>query len=236
MHSLKKERQSGLIIRSSDYMYHMSKVSGPMRYNEVSVIVLAGGNSSRMSFPKLLLPFSSDKLFIQQIADIYNEVINGDKICVVNESVLKANENYIRNVMSGWILVGNSNTESGRTYSIKSGLKMTQSNCVFIQNTDNPFVNKDLLVKMLALAPLRGYVSPRNQNKGGHPVLLCGQTVSVVREADDTCSLREILSGENRVPLETEDSSVSISIDNPELYSDYFPQFRDYLAKQLCKA
>lgn len=190
--------------------------------NNTAVVILAGGQSKRMGFPKLLLPFDDGTTFVEHIILQYKQVVNGKIILVVNEAVWNEYSSYFEQIKDVDIVL-NKSPEFGRTYSIQLGISKLNTNKVFIQNTDNPFVSADMLNAMIALAPDNGYVSPKIFTKGGHPVLLCGNAVKEVRAADRNLSLKNILANQLRVDWQTNDPSVLVNIDTPEHYKLYFP-------------
>lgn len=190
--------------------------------NEAAAIILAGGESKRMGFPKLLLPFDSGKTFIEQIADTYAKVIQGEVILVINAEVLKAHSTFFSQ-FKDLIIVPNHNPDLGRTYSIQLGLAKTQKRKIFIQNTDNPFVSEKSLLSMLELASKDAYVSPRSNGKGGHPILICGNVIDKIVKADYDKSLKSILADSMRIDWITDDASMLVNIDTRDVYKQYFP-------------
>ncbi len=190
--------------------------------NKSAVIILAGGESKRMGFPKLLLPFDSGKTFIEQIVKVYSTVMQGSIVLVLNDAVLNQYKNYFEQ-LQGIRIVPNTHPELGRTFSIKLGLETVHENRIFIQNADNPFVNASVLQDMLAMKPIDGYVSTRVSDKGGHPVLLCGNEIAAIKESGTDRSLKSILANQNRIDYATRDQSVLYNIDTPEEYKKHFP-------------
>lgn len=191
------------------------------RTGNVSVVILAGGYSLRMGYPKLLLPFNHSLTFIEQIVKAFR-LVTDNIVLVINEEVYKKFEVFFSARLPDVTMVLNPNPECGRTYSIQLGLKKIDTNRVFIHNSDNPFVNEALLKEMMLAATDNGYVSMRVNDRGGHPILLCGATIEKVDKAETERSLKEILSGENRTDIQTDDESILLDIDTPESYQKFF--------------
>ena len=190
-----------------------------------AVVILAGGYSLRMGFPKLLLPFTESETFVEQIVKIYRHITN-NIVLVINNEVYEKWLSFFNTRLPGICIILNLNPDFGRTYSIKLGLEKADADKVFIQNCDNPFVKKELLTDMLQAAPDNGYVSPRVNKKGGHPVLLCGSASNTLINARDGSTLKDILSKQKRTDLATDDTDILINIDTAESYFMHFPQHR----------
>jgi len=204
----------------------MSIVSDKLVLNSVpAVIIIAGGHSLRMGFPKLLLPFTETETFIEQIVKVYRHITN-QIVLVVNNEVYEKWRSFFNTRLPGIRIIPNPNPDYGRTHSIKLGLEKTNAANVFIQNCDNPFVKKELLTDMIQAAPENGYVSPRVNNKGGHPVLICGSAISILRNANDVSALKDILSTQNRTDHPTNDTDILVNIDTSESYFMHFPEHR----------
>lgn len=193
-----------------------------VKNKDVSAIVLAGGRSQRMNFPKLLLPFNSSLNFIQKIASSYNE-LNTPVIIVVNQLVYEAYSDELSKLPSGCRLVINHHPEKGRIYSLQLGLNGCDSKKIFVQNSDNPFTEAKLLSAMLEKSSQNGFVSPAFEGKGGHPVLLCGETIQRLSEiTNEEMTLKEFLTGEEGKSVEADSKFISININTPEEYKKYF--------------
>lgn len=191
--------------------------------NDVSVIILAGGNSCRMTFPKLLLQYDENHTFIEKIVNTYLQLGLTKIVMVLNHQVWNHYQDFFKNKMSGVEVTLNGHPEKGRIFSIQLGLAKINTPFVFIQNTDNPFVKKELLNEMFSVASVNGYVTPRFNNEGGHPILLCGNSIQKVKDASVESSLKDNLKNVKRRDLNCSDSGILININNPEDYRRYFP-------------
>jgi CTP:molybdopterin cytidylyltransferase MocA len=188
----------------------------------VSAIVLAGGWSQRMNFPKLLLPYDHSVNFIQKIASSYNE-LNIPVVIVINYAVNEDYKNELNHLPSNCRLVVNRYPEKGRVYSIQCGINECNSEKIFIQNSDNPFTDVKLLRSMLEKSSVNGFVSPVFERKGGHPVLICGETVRRLSEVrNEEITLKDFLKNEKGIRTEAENNLISININTAEEYRKYF--------------
>lgn len=190
---------------------------------DASVLIMAGGESTRMGMPKLLLPFSDKKTFIEHLVERYIQSGIDQVVLVLNEKVYQQNLVFFDRISSRIQIVLNNKPELGRSRSLHLGLSVLNNNFVFIQNTDNPFVYGNILNEMYQISPQNGYVSPRFQGKGGHPVLISGDACDAIRVNAGHFILREILSHFKRVDFETDEPNILVNINTPDTYRQFFP-------------
>lgn len=191
----------------------------------VSVVILAAGKSSRMNYPKLLLPFDDNKKFIEKIIDEYIDAGMKQVVLVVNGDV----ENKVRAVLSARYqshfiqVVVNPFPARGRFLSIQLGLKKIKDGLCFLQNIDNPFITGALLAEMIKSKMDSGYVVPAYFNKGGHPVLLSGDIIKylVLLEGFEY-NLRNVLSSFTKVRIGWHDENILANINTRQEYRNYF--------------
>ena len=138
-----------------------------------SALILSGGKSQRMGFPKAFLKFNEEQTFIEKIA---SEFINFgcEKIIIVMNNDNISHINSVNpEILSKIETVVNPNPESGRFSSIKTGLeKLKDSENVFIHNIDNPFVCRETLELLYKNFNNCDFCVPVFENKGGHPIII----------------------------------------------------------------
>ncbi len=120
-----------------------------MSYDDIAIVVLAAGGSTRMGSPKALLPFG-DTTLIQYI--ISESKATGVKEVVV---VLGAYEEEIRKVIvkEGVSIETNEHWASGMSASIKKGIAKVDKSCqaVIICAVDQPSVTHLHFTSMIRL-------------------------------------------------------------------------------------
>ena len=80
-----------------------------------------------------------------------------------------------------------------------------------------------LLRSMLEKSSVNGFVSPVFERKGGHPVLICGETVRRLSEVrNEEITLKDFLKNEKGIRTEAENNLISININTAEEYRKYF--------------
>lgn len=189
----------------------------------ISAVILAGGNSERMGFPKAYLHVYG-KTFLEKIIDKYHAVGIREIVVVMNSDFCndRWKQNLIK-VSSKIKLVKNKNPKLGRFYSLKLGLKnVIDSDFCFIQNIDNPFVNKNVIEKLWKNKNSDGYVSPTFKGKGGHPILISKTIIQQLNEMkDEDLNLKEVLKKFSKTEVEVDDETVLININTPEEYRTF---------------
>lgn len=190
-------------------------------HKSISCLVLSGGLSQRMRSHKALLPFSKNETFIEHIINVYQRAGIEKVIVVLNKAIqtdiLKSERKNIQ-----WIV--NDSQEKGRLYSIQLGLSCaTETDFVFIQDVDNPFVTAELIHQLIASSEKGDYITPIFNNKGGHPVLISSEVrQGILDRKNDGKSLREVLSDFERFKVNTSDECIHRNINTMEDYEKYF--------------
>ena len=190
-----------------------------------SVAILAAGNSSRMNYPKLFLPFDGEKKFIQKIIDTYIAVGVNAIILIINADIEKKMRLILsKNYQSHKIkLVVNPFPERGRFYSIQQGLRNINSSFCFIQNIDNPFISKSLLNEMIKVVTNANYVVPSCRKKDGHPILISNEIVKhllLLKGFDH--NLRNELNYFSKIKVPWPQEEILANINTPEEYQKCF--------------
>src|SRR3989304_3384927 len=112
-------------------------------------IILAGGRSDRMNYQKIYLEVSG-RSFLKKIAEEYNS-FGVKNICVViNKEYCEGEWKGIFEAAKPYVsVVEKTGGEQGRFHSLRLGIKNVVNNdFVFVQNADNPFVNKQIIHRL----------------------------------------------------------------------------------------
>jgi len=191
-----------------------------------SSIILAAGHSQRMGFPKSLLRWDNEHTFIEHICQVYRSAGCSRLILVVHPQVQGAVANLIQKCsLMGHYLIRNDRPDLGRYYSLLLGFScVLKDQPCFISNTDNPFVTPNLIRQLLPPASFRGWISPINENRSGHPVLLSYEVIKELmqRGYKPGMSLQQALTDFENQKIEVDDPSIHININTKEDYQRYF--------------
>jgi molybdenum cofactor cytidylyltransferase len=186
---------------------------------EIAVVILAAGYSSRMGTHKALLKYDDSYNFIQKIVSVYIlaglrnivVVVNRDNADVISAS-LQAEE------FGEVIFVLNEHPEWERFYSIKCGLAevVAFENC-FIHNCDNPFVNVDVISKLLDGYSANAVTVPEFESRRGHPILLPRKIIqSVLCYTENSCNFKSFLSDFQIKTISVDSNCILININTKD--------------------
>lgn len=184
------------------------------------VLILAGGKSERMHFPKPFLKYGN-RTFIEKIIDEFSVCNFLEIVVVLNHELLGAfNEENVSKISEKCTLVKNDNSEMGRYHSIKLGInKIIGADFCFIHNVDNPFVSSSLIKELYRNRNEKGYTLPVYKDRGGHPVLLSKKIIEAIHKDILTlATLKDVLNNFNRKELIVEDERILININTSEEY------------------
>ena len=163
--------------------------------NNRSVIILAGGNSDRIGYPKPFLIYNG-KSFLQTIVEIYSSAGVKKIFVVLNKKICNSDwEMHLKPIRPLTTIIENPHSELGRAYSLKLALeKMNGIDFCFIQNADQPFVTKKIIELLWQNRFASGYTSPAFKGKAGHPVLISKLIIEKLRsEVSYDFNVRHIL-------------------------------------------
>ncbi len=194
-----------------------------MRSN-YGAIILAGGKSERMNYPK---PFLTDngKNFLQKIVEEYYYSRVKDICLVINRNFCEGEwKKHFEQVVPYVKTIEKTDPEEGRFHSIKLGIKnLLYADFLFIQNADNPFVNNRIITSLKRHRLALGYTQLFHQGHKGHPILISKRIINTINNIhDNDYNLRTILEDFPKTDLETEDNRVLANINTQEDYQKYF--------------
>ena len=183
-----------------------------------SAIILAGGNSARMKYPKLWIQDKLGTTFLASICSTYKSCGITNIAVVINEkfttSKWKANLAKIKDDIT---IIKNSAPEKGRLYSLRLGLKASTSNFIFIHNVDSPFVEKEVIEQLLNNREENGITIPSYQEKNGHPVIINNAvSTEIVANYKNYETLKEIFNHFPKKYVEVDSDSILKNINTPE--------------------
>lgn len=192
------------------------------------VLILAGGKSERMVFPKSYLLYKG-KTFLKKIVEEYYQAGIKNICVVINEEFCKDEwGKYIEEIKSKVTLIKNPDPELGRFHSVKLGIKkMLDWDFCFIQNIDNPFVNKKLIESLMESRNSAGYTSPIYKGRKGHPILVSKKIIQHLNDLPDrNFNLKNILSSFPKSEVEIDNGSILININTPDDYKEHIEKER----------
>jgi len=192
--------------------------------HKTSAIILAAGLSERFGYPKVFLKFNEQNTFLDRIVEQYKKAGIEQVIIVINKNSLASSVDHNIPLPAGIKVEINKHPEHERFYSIMLGIrKIADVEFCFIQNVDNPFVDQNLLLRMLQIKDSADYIVPVYQGRGGHPILINRRIIDHLRSIHDhNQNLRDLLKHFHRGVLKCEDEKILYNINLPEDYHECF--------------
>lgn len=187
----------------------------------ICAIVLAAGDSLRMSRPKPLLELNG-KTFLEVICNNIRFGGISDITVVLGR--------YAKSIMLGWSSAGervviNPQTEKGQISSLRTALKRlpADADAVLVTLVDQPLVNLSTYRELVNSWKHNedSIVIPRFGGKRGHPVVLPRCVWPLCFEGSADIGLHWVIHHESVkvIDLEVNDKNILKDIDTPEDYS-----------------
>jgi len=182
-----------------------------------SAIVLAGGASRRMGYPKPWLRWDEATTYAERILGTYRALGLSELVLVLNaEFAREPWLDALARASSMASLVLNPDPDAGRMRSIFLGMRAITSDKVFLHNVDSPFVGPEVIQALMRNDGDEQVIIPANQGKGGHPVLVKAAVKREVLAAYDRhATLKDLLGGYTRKYVEVSSPSVLVNINTP---------------------
>ncbi|PIE86101.1 MAG: hypothetical protein CSA05_02270 [Bacteroidia bacterium] len=195
-----------------------------MQKQDISVIILAAGFSSRMKKPKAFLKFEGNKCFLEKIVKEYEKANLRQIVVVFNPKTLKYYQNHAYTFLDLHESVVNTQPHLERFFSIQKGLSAVEStNFCFIQDCDNPLIDAETIAKLMANKHKADVIAPIFEHKKGHPILISKKVIEKILEqkSPDT-NLRDIIRQFEKFYTIVETDSVLKNINTQSDYARYF--------------
>lgn len=182
-----------------------------------SAIVLAGGASRRMGYPKPWLRWAEASTYAERILGTYRALGLSELVLVLNaEFAREPWLDALARASSMASLVLNPDPDAGRMRSIFLGMRAIASDKVFLHNVDSPFVGPEVIQALMRNDGDEQVIIPASQGKGGHPVLVKAAVKREVLAAYHRhATLKDLLGGFTRKYVEVSSPSVLANINTP---------------------
>lgn len=187
---------------------------------EIWAIILAAGESKRMGFPKMLLPFQGRTMVENVIASVTGSKV--DKIMVV----LGAEKDYIVKLI-GKLPVRycyNENYKKGMLSSVNCGFRNIPSDfqAVLVFQGDQPLINQTSINIVIDsyMASEKGLVIPVYEGKRGHPLLIDRKYLDEIEKLSPARGLRSLAEKfcDDVLEVDTNDPGIIRDFDTFEQY------------------
>jgi len=178
-----------------------------------------------MGMHKALLRFGTGNFtFLEEITQAYAKVGVKQIIVVVNDELFELIQNMSMFLPENVKLIVNTTPERGRFHSMKTGLgNIEPGSYVFFQNVDNPFVNADLLSKLMDKKADSDVILPMFAGVSGHPVLISPEVCnSILLCENPEARIDQFLKDFLTTLVETDDKRILVNINTASGYYDLF--------------
>jgi molybdenum cofactor cytidylyltransferase len=165
-------------------------------YNQIMrglwAIILAAGESKRMGFPKMLLPFNGITMLENVIGNINGSDI--ENVLVVIGAEKETLTELLRKTSVKYCF--NDNYKEGMLSSVKCGIRNLPSDidAVLVFQGDQPFISPKVVNRMIERyrSTGKGIVIPVYKRKRGHPLLLDSKYRNEIEMLDNREGLRSL--------------------------------------------
>lgn len=197
----------------------MSEISVRMLKN-TGVLILAGGLSSRMDFPKPWLRYGEHFTFLERIIHLYQKADVTAIATVINSDFCKKPwAEKTAAVSQTCSVIVNDHSALGRLHSIQLGLQHLGVDKLFIHNVDSPFVGEKLITALLAAHSGSGVTIPVKEGRKGHPILIGPDVKKAILEHYAAFnSLRDLIIKFEQQLVETDDDGIFVNINTRQQY------------------
>lgn len=185
----------------------------------VGAIILAGGNSNRMGYPKTWMHMPGGATFLEHLVMLYFS-FGCERIVVVLNHLHTGNQaDDLERIRLMAKVVENENPDRGRMYSLRMACKEVRDmQQVFIQNVDSPGILSTTLELLINDLSTDDYVVPGMKGRRGHPILLSKEVILRLGEAKDGDTLRDFLAAYTRRIVSVEDPGIFQNVNTPADY------------------
>lgn len=190
----------------------------------ISGIILAGGESSRIKYPKALLSIKSET-FAESIVNKMKRSGVGPVLLVTGADHQEIKDTLEERIQAE--LVYNEQFAEGQISSLKAGLRSIPSNSVgvLVWPVDLPLVMEQTAFRILAafLANSKSIVVPVLHTRRGHPVFYGKNVIESILSLPAGENAKNILRHHHKdiLEIEVDDPGILIDIDTPEDYANY---------------
>lgn len=187
-----------------------------MQKQKPGLIILAGGYSVRMGYPKAFFE-TGGRSFTELIAIAYSGIVD-EMIIVLNEAFCgpKWLQSLAR-LPEKMRYVINNEPERDRIHTLHLGAREIQANNVFVHNVDQPFISHHVIREMAETNMTGDILIPTYKYHCGHPVLLNRNVLNDLRGNDMTgVNLKDFYARYRKQFLEVKDDSIFHNINSTQ--------------------
>jgi CTP:molybdopterin cytidylyltransferase MocA len=194
----------------------------------IGVVILAGGRSSRMVYPKLWLYLTGGDTFLEHLENTYYSAGVSRVVTVINQEFGVGEwESKVEKLNKETLVVLNKNVDKGRMHSLSVGLEeIKDCDYVLIQNVDSPLIEIATIEHLIKNCENHAVTQPVFHGKGGHPVLIAKPVVNdILGNRNIHLTLKDVLNKYKKNRLSTEDEHVLMNVNTFDKYLEMKNEF-----------
>jgi molybdenum cofactor cytidylyltransferase len=192
----------------------------------LAAVILAGGESRRMGFPKALLPYH-ERTFLEHLLAVTEHPRIGARVVVVGAA---AAEIAGRVPLDPGMLVENHEWRKGQLSSIRAALEALRSSeteGILVALVDHPLITSALVDALLTAFDRSpgAIVLPIWHGRRGHPVIFPSGVYAELERTPDDIGARAVVwaHAQDLVEVPTEEEGVVLDIDDRATFERLFP-------------
>jgi len=199
---------------------------------EVTAIVLAAGESSRMGRPKPLLPLNGETFLSHLLGEIRASRVSRTVLVLGHrpEVILEAMPEVAP------LAVVNPNYQLGQLSSLQVGLDAVghEADATLMCLADHPFIPRQVIDALIQAFEhtQRPIIVPTNDGRRGHPTLFARSLFAELRAAPLDQGARVVVRAHapELLELPTDEVGIVADVDTPEQYEQWLAHWRSRLS------
>jgi molybdenum cofactor cytidylyltransferase len=183
-----------------------------------AAVILAGGASRRMGFPKALLTIGSDT-FADRLINVFTGLCSPVVVVLGHEA-----ERIQAGIASEARFVINPDHALGQLTSLQCGLRSveTKPDAVLFTPVDYPSFSRDTVTSLLHAFEVHRspVVVPRCDGRHGHPVLIASNLIGELLALPADASARDVIHRHagHTLYVDVDDPGINRDVDDPDAY------------------
>ena len=181
----------------------------------VAGIVLAAGESSRMGFPKPLLPYRATT-FLGHLLEVLHGQVEPLLVVLGHEA-----ERIRKAVPPDITIVINPNYHLGQLSSLQSAIRNLQSaTATLVALVDHPCISRELVALLVRTFDQERppVLIPIYRGRRGHPMIFAGELFPELLQAPLDQGARWVVRRHQVRELPVEEEGILVDVDDPEAY------------------
>lgn len=187
-----------------------------------SALILAGGLSRRMGFPKPWLVYDTGTTYLERIVHLYHQAgIRKIRVVLNHDFCTAPWLKKLDRLGKVATIVQNEHPERDRLFSVFLGMQEIDTGKILIHNVDNPFIETNILTMLISQSGDEDVTIPTHLGRSGHPVIINARVrEEIIHAYKEYHTLKELLTRFNKKYVEVPSDSIFQNINTLEAYQN----------------